>query len=327
MSAVELFFDSLFSSKAGMVELRGIARHDLKPHVARTWVSPGDWGMLTKVASQMNEVGRDVYFGVASRLPNGGGKSDIKDIGAVWVDIDFKNLTGRDTQEIVGRIRAFTPRFTAAIATGGGLHIYWLLKEPVGPEDIPRVEAVNRYLAQALSGDPASTDAARILRVPGTMNWKYEHRPECKIVDYTGARANLVDFDCAPEDYQPTPAYALSSADDREGYGKLFQHCRFLEYCQAEAKVLPEPHWHAMISILVRLPLHGVVDKIHELSRPYTRYSRQETNRKILHVLNASTGPMKCRTISSLASRCGGCKVRNFISNPKMILGLKIEED
>jgi hypothetical protein len=53
-----------------------------------------------------------------------------------------------------------------------------LLKKPAeGPEELDRAEYVMRRVAEGLGGDPVH-DRSRILRVPGTYNWKYgEPRP------------------------------------------------------------------------------------------------------------------------------------------------------
>ena len=66
------------------------------------------------------------------------------------------------------RSREFEPAPSIVIAsgTGGNCHAYWPLSEPLARDELERA---NRRLAQALGADPASADAARILRVPGTV--------------------------------------------------------------------------------------------------------------------------------------------------------------
>jgi hypothetical protein len=71
---------------------------------------------------------------------------------------------------------AATPSTTPAIVIGSGsgpnCHAYWPLSEPLGRDE---AERGNRRLAHALGADPASADAARILRVPGT--WSHKRQP------------------------------------------------------------------------------------------------------------------------------------------------------
>lgn len=65
---------------------------------------------------------------------------------------------------------------TVASGSPGHAHAYWMLRSPVAPA---AVEHANRTLADHLGGDPASVDAARILRPAGTLSHK--HRPPTPI--------------------------------------------------------------------------------------------------------------------------------------------------
>ncbi len=61
------------------------------------------------------------------------------------------------------------------ICSGGGYHAYWLLTEPVMVTDANR-DAIRRLQARwvaLVGGDPNAKDLARVLRVPGTLNAKY----------------------------------------------------------------------------------------------------------------------------------------------------------
>jgi len=62
------------------------------------------------------------------------------------------------------------------VYTGGGYHLYWKLdKRAEFTEDVALVEETNDYLASVLHGD-AVRDITRIMRVPGTYNYKYGER-------------------------------------------------------------------------------------------------------------------------------------------------------
>lgn len=59
------------------------------------------------------------------------------------------------------------------VYTGGGYHLYWKLdKRAEFPEDMALVEETNSNLASVLYGDNVQ-DITRIMRVPGTHNYKY----------------------------------------------------------------------------------------------------------------------------------------------------------
>jgi hypothetical protein len=60
------------------------------------------------------------------------------------------------------------------VFSGGGLHLYWLLKEPLDAQVYrERLEALNRKLASVLAGDLQATDVCRLMRLPGTVNSKH----------------------------------------------------------------------------------------------------------------------------------------------------------
>jgi len=87
---------------------------------------------------------------------------------------------------------------------------------------------------------------------------------------------------------------------------KLIDKCKFLQHCKEDAANLPEPHWYMMICILAR-EFQGP-SIIHSLSKPYSNYSKKETDAKISHALNDQPGPVTCKTIKSIwdcGKNCG----------------------
>ena len=86
---------------------------------------------------------------------------------------------------------------------------------------------------------------------------------------------------------------------------KMFENCRFLQYCAENAQTLSEPMWHSMVTVLAQLgdsePL------IHSLSQPYPKYSFNETKKKIKAARKFGY-PQSCAYISSSYPEvCQGC--------------------
>lgn len=103
-------------------------------------------------------------------------KSDVLELTHLWVDID-----GADTDRVDYIVQDYKP--TYVIHSGGGLHVYWRLKEPVQDAvQLQKSEIVMKQLAQVLLGDPAPTHTASLLRLPYTINWKYEPPVESRVV-------------------------------------------------------------------------------------------------------------------------------------------------
>lgn len=129
----------------------------------------------------------DVYVGCAPRTRRHGGRDAVSHAHVLWADCDGPAA--------VDAVRAFDPAPAIVIASGTGsnCHAYWPLTEPLAPDE---VERGNRRLAHALGADPASADAARILRVPATFSHK--HQPPTRVdalafdTDHRVAAADVV---------------------------------------------------------------------------------------------------------------------------------------
>lgn len=105
--------------------------------------------------------GTDIYIGVAPRSRAAGGKDAVERVHVAWVDLD--------TPEAIAGLSSFEPGPSMTVCSGSGLHAYWSLWPPVGPDE---AEIANRRLVHRLDGDPRAVDAARILRPPGSFNHK-----------------------------------------------------------------------------------------------------------------------------------------------------------
>jgi hypothetical protein len=122
---------------------------------------------LRRLASRAIRLGRrtDVYVGCAPRTRRHGGRDAVAHAFVLWADCDG--------EQAVATLERFDPQPSIVIASGSGrnCHAYWPLAEPLAA---PEIERANRRLAHALGADPASADAARILRVPDTYSHKHE---------------------------------------------------------------------------------------------------------------------------------------------------------
>jgi hypothetical protein len=117
-----------------------------------------------------NEVYAD-FAGIKAR------KQDVAKVRAVWLDLDCDK--GATEAALVARLRAFNVAPSLLVHSGGGLQPVWLLDQPV-PADAANVnalEALGRDLRMRLGGD-AVEDVARVLRLPGTVNWPNEAKRE-----------------------------------------------------------------------------------------------------------------------------------------------------
>jgi hypothetical protein len=104
---------------------------------------------------------RPCWFGPAMRKTKGNKKEDIAGTIALWADVDGESPF----------MSTLPP--SLLVKSGGGWHAYWLLGNPI--EDVDAIERLNKILvADVPGGDASCYNANRILRVPGTINTKYE---------------------------------------------------------------------------------------------------------------------------------------------------------
>lgn len=133
----------------------------------------------------------DVYFGIhpcadiptlttrGTRADPSEVRSRIENIAAInclFAEYDIKLF--EDSWRATGEhIRSLEHQPNVIIRSGGGYHSYWLFDEPwrlLTEEDRTRAMEMQAAWVLEVGSDPAAKDLARVLRVPGTLNYKYE---------------------------------------------------------------------------------------------------------------------------------------------------------
>ncbi len=158
------FLTALHQGCEGLCELRAL------PSQARTFVRLGDEGAAAQFAT--TRASENVYVAIATRKDKSSGALiNCQHLGALFVDIDFKATPEAEARPRLARF-ALPP--SAIVHSGGGIHVYWFLREPMTlPTETSLVGALLRRLAHALGGDLNAAEPARVLRLPGTLNQKY----------------------------------------------------------------------------------------------------------------------------------------------------------
>ena len=126
--------------------------------------------------------GRDVYFGVAKYKENGKrNKANVQALRALWVDLDCgEDKPYANQAEALTALRKFCAESglqrPVLVNSGRGIHAYWVLDREVDRGEWEGLAKALRKVCEAheLYADPACFEAARILRVPGTFNYKVD---------------------------------------------------------------------------------------------------------------------------------------------------------
>ncbi len=200
INTVEKFLDCIFSStinaNLGDIEIRTFPKgRSPEQYFCQTIKE------ASKVSYKLCSSGIDVYFGVNPRTGKRGKKENVHYVTAFHAEIDFgsdghkKKPDYKDYDEAIKAITKFQPQPTLTNLSGGGLHCYWVLNSPVKVKDIgiDKLESINKYFIKHLGGDKGTHNLDRVLRIPGTYNFKLPDNPrKVRVFDKDGP---LYDFE------------------------------------------------------------------------------------------------------------------------------------
>ena len=172
------FFDRLYGSvDAGWLEVRGIdlAGQPPKFSLSKWFPIPEEakaYREAQAYSKELNGLGYDVFFGVNPRCRGGQEDKDILSGCALWCDIDGLASVVEAEQRLEAAQFPLSP--DAAVFTGGGIHLYWVLKEPVDPAspDWSIYLRSLRAMTKLHGGDKQCVNPSRVLRFPLTMSHK-----------------------------------------------------------------------------------------------------------------------------------------------------------
>ena len=126
-------------------------------------------GTTQRWLSRKNGEGFDVYIGMNPLKPDARGrtKADIADVRHLYLDIDH------DAEASLKRLndQSDVPSANHIVNTSPAkLQVVWKVEE----FSLDQAETLQRQLARDFGADLAATDAARVLRLPGFVNHKYD---------------------------------------------------------------------------------------------------------------------------------------------------------
>lgn len=256
-------------------------------------------------------------------------QKDIYQIGAFWADIDIADATSHaktnlppDIPSALELIPKNLPP-SVVVSSGHGLHVYWLLDVPVTITEENRKEVmdtarkVQQLIRHAASRrgwhiDPVA-DLSRILRVPGTLNYKSEP-VRCEVIDasydlrYDYDMLSHLAVDLPKKTENRGTSFERRKTDGNAKY--MLANCRFLQHCQVNAATISYDEWLAMLTNVARAS--DGTEACHELSRiDSERYDKRRVQDKIDEALN-HMAPTTCEYIQKTLhfNGCDACQVK-----------------
>lgn len=274
----------------------------------------------------------NTFFGVGLRkkiLPHNlrGRDSDISCITALYSDIDVKSNAHAQTSlpnsidEAIEFLNTLPMQSSIIVNSGNGLHAYWLLETPFkihGAKDREYISSIFKGWSKFVNENARNrgfkldnvSDLARVLRAPGSVNYKLKNGSICKVLSSNGKGYQLSEFEPYMSNMDKVHERVHKNEVSKGDAHRILEKCDFIRYCKENAKELPEPYWHVMITNLVGVT--GGAELIHELSAPYPRYNADETDRKIKRAI-AENKPHTCEYIKEhLGFDCGkNCNIKS----------------
>jgi hypothetical protein len=294
---------------------------------------------LDSIASQMDAKGLNMFFGVAKfKDDSTRAKQNVQTLKAFWLDVDCgTDKPYADQDEGLAALRNFTevtglPR-PAVVNSGRGLHVYWPLEEEITREEWEPVAARLHAVCQAqeFHVDAACFEVSRILRIPGTHNYKGDTPLRVEVMakpkralGYEELR-DILGVKERPMARAGRPMSALGQQlrdNISSSFSKIMARdpgCAQINAAIKEREDLSEPRWFAALSIA-----KFCKDKesaIHILSADHPDYDYERTEQKIAHIL----GPNTCTEFEKHnPGLCKSCPHAGKFKSP-IALGREVE--
>lgn len=312
----------------------------------------------------------DIYFALASfkqgfhARPKDGKKvlrvrDNVSELRALWFDIDFKGGLS-DPTAVVAALRGFSnatgiPAPSILVHSGNGIHVYWAFTESVPYERWqPMADKLKELaLGHQLSTDAVCTsDACRVLRPPGTKNFKDRGNPKPVYFIYDGGRRyDPAMLEVALGRKLPAQVGAVGTGADgglgqvpdyakRYGNGNseefsgagvgtfapveslfsnIIEQCGIAKGWVGDAGAsCSEPEWTAALQLLKHCTDGELW--VHEISKGHIDYDAGATNEKYAQRLENNAGPTLCRTLGAYRpSVCEACPHNGKIKTPIVV--------
>jgi len=224
----------------------------------------------------------------------------IAAINCLYAEYDAKHYDG-SKRKIMDHIAGIPyPMPSVVIDSGGGIHCYWLLKTPFILENDDRREAariIQRLWVHTVGADATVHDLTRVLRIPGTRNYKYPDAPYVEYLRYdldrsyalqtlTGylpaieedpprykvahSSTSIADYNRDTDiadllmrfGYKRHGRYRLTSPHSGSGRdGVSIDSDRNRCFIHTGGDPLCDGYWHSPFDVLMRLEYHGDFDK------------------------------------------------------------------
>ena len=312
--------------------------------VQKFYPSVGD---MADAARELDSKGYDAYFALSTFKETNSRKVDnVHQLKSFFLDLDCgvtKDYPDQDSALVA--LKKFCNTLSLPkpklVNSGRGIHAYWFLSESVGLDDwLPVAERLKKLCAEhGLLADPSVTaDAARVLRVPTTHN--YKTNPPSPVEFLADDHPDNVNFDKfstllggglipVPKLRAPAGSNAVMDAlmgNKQNKFKDIIDKtmrgtgCEQIRTIWQDQESCSEPMWRAGLSIA-----KFCVDSksaARNISKNHEGYSEQATTEK----MDLIKGPYRCVSFDGFnPDVCPKCPNWGKVKSP-IVLGSSVRE-
>jgi AAA domain len=148
-------------------------------------------------------------------------RDNVAELSCLILDLDLRNMMeGRE--QVLDCLHQLIIPPDQIDDSGGGLHPVWHFKEPLTDEaGMVQAEAVMHRLVRLLAGDPNPTHRAALLRHVGSHNSRYGDWHECRVIESTGKRCDISEFEDMFDLYGEQPLLHVKPKANGNGQGNF----------------------------------------------------------------------------------------------------------
>lgn len=305
---------------------------------------------VVKHLAEFNQKGNDAYFAVATYSEKKRTSVNVKGLKSFFLDIDIGDKGYSSKQEALVELKRFCketsmPKPTVIVDSGGGIHAYWALVESLDRLTWkPMAESLKMLCVEHnFRTDPAPTaDPARILRLPGTLNYKYEEPVRSQFLTPVGQCYELGVLEevlgkaTFEQEVLELPARQMSEEDQqmmglvmgnyRKSFARILDKTNKGKGCAQIARAVLKPNkvtypqWLDVLSITEFCEEGRKAS--YAVSKKYNNFKKSETDK----IADSITAPHLCATFSANnPGGCEGCPHIGKIKSP-ITLGLVLQE-
>lgn len=284
-------------------------------------------------AMRLDKAGVTNYIALATYADPEAGRTAINtvELQCLWLDTDYKHYASPEEADA-----ALVPFYdlvgppSIRVESGGGRHSYWVLRTPLTTDAWkPLADAFMaawQAFPEILKGtDSITGDAARVLRIPGVHNFKYNPPREVELAafdDITYDPVSLAKKLGAAAAKKPVipvnvavPAGLYDPNDDLGGglerrpsyLAEAVSKCKHLAHAYQNQEKLAEPEWYAVIQLTRHLEDGRKAS--HLFSHRHPDYSVESTDAKLAQLESKGIGPTTCTQFKRVnPTACAGCQ-------------------